>query len=377
LFQSGCSEQTKEFRWTTPAKVGLVVPGTGLLQEEGEMLRLGALLALQEKRARVADLQVEMVLYYSPCEVKEAVSTAKRIAAEPSITVVVGYLCAETIRAVFPIYQNADLALINPTVSAEYIRKVRSRHVFPLLYGDGDQGSFLAAYARKGLGLSRAAILSDGTTFGNLLRSSFLSTACRLGLEVVTDITIDSGSEGAAQAVKLVKDASPEAIFLAASPKAAALFLLEKRQEDVEGIVLGPDQLADLDFYEMTGQAAEGLLLCQPALLDRESPQHSEFIRRFEQFSKRRPDWIAVAGYDAMRLVLEVLDSSGPERIFFLRSMREISNPETAFNGLGGPVFFQPHGSSQRPFFVGQIHNGRLRPAQPATVESPELPKDK
>jgi len=371
LLQSSCSEQAKEPQWTSPARIALVVPGFGPLQDEGEMLRQGALLALWEKRGRVADLEVEVAMYHSPCDVSEAVSIAERIAAESSISAVVGYLCAETIRAVFPVYNNADLALINPTISAEYIRKDKTRHLFPMLYGDKDQGAFLATYARKGLGLSRVAILTDGTTFGKLLRTSFLSKVHHLGIEVVADISIDPKPEEASQAVRLFKDAGPEAIFIAASAKAAGLFLLEKRQENLGGIVLGADHLADLDFYEMTGQAAEGLLLCQPALLDPEKSQNSEFIRRFERFSKRRPDWIAVAGYDAMRLVLRVLGNSGPERISFLRWMRQISTPETAFNGLSGPVFFEEDGSSLRPFWVAEIRNGRPRPAKPPTVEFP------
>jgi ABC-type branched-subunit amino acid transport system substrate-binding protein len=136
-------------------------------------------------------------------------------------------------------------------------------------------------------------------------------------------------------------------------------------------VVLGPDQFADLDFYEITGQAAEGLLVCQPILLAGEDPENFGFVQRFEQFSKRRPNWIAAAGYDSMRLALEVLSHSGPERTDFLRVIRKISDPGKSFRGIGGPLFFREDGNSQRPFFVAEIHGGRLRPAKPPTVEFP------
>jgi branched-chain amino acid transport system substrate-binding protein len=364
-----CGAQEEKINWSSPARIGVVVPGNGPLQDEGEMLRFGTSMAIEEAEGRVAGYEVEMIVYHSPCDAGGAVPLAERIVADGSVSAVIGYLCPEPIRAVLPIYKNAHLALINPTVSADYIRRAGSRHLFPLLYGDGEQGEFLAVYAKRGLGLSRVAIFSDGSIFGNLVGGSFLDEANRLGLELVANISANPGGKEAARAVRLLESKKPEAIFLASLPKAASLFLVEYRRRNLGGVVLGPDKLAGLDFYEMAGQAAEGLLVCQPILLDREDPERAEFINRFEQFSKRSPDWIAVAGYDSMRLALEVLSRSGPERTRFLSVLREISDLGRSFRGLTGPVFFKEDGTSQRPLFVAEIHNGGLRPAKPPTVE--------
>jgi branched-chain amino acid transport system substrate-binding protein len=370
-FLSNCSETAEEPQWKGPARIAVVVPSNGPLKDEGEMLRLGTIMAMEEAGGRVADHQVEMTLYGSPCKASSATALAERIAADTSISGVIGYLCAETIRVVLPIYREAHLALINPTVSADYIRRDKSRHLFPLLYGDGEQGEFLAAYAKMGLGLSRVAILSDGSAYGDLLKTYFLGEASRLGLELVENISVNPTADEAARAVGVIKDRAPEATLLAALPRTASVFLVEHRRQHVGGVVLGSDQLADLDFYETAGEAADGLLVCQPILLDREDAEKSEFVRKFKQFSKRSPDWIAVAGYDAMRLALEVLNRSGPERASFLEVIREISGPDRAFTGLGGPVFFKQDGTSQRPFFMAEIHSGRLRPARPPTVKFP------
>jgi ABC-type branched-subunit amino acid transport system substrate-binding protein len=124
----------------------------------------------------------------------------------------------------------------------------------------------------------------------------------------------------------------------------------------------------------MAGEAAEGMLVCQPILFEAENSKQSTFVRRFEQLYKRRPDWIATAGYDAMRLALEVLNSSGPGRRAFLQNLRTISGPDTAFEGLSGPVFFKDDGTSRRPLFVGIIQNGTLQAAKPPTVPFPVLP---
>ena len=366
-----CGGQEEKTEWREPTRIGLVLPGNSPLQEAGEMLRLGAVMASEEAGGQVRGHKVETIVYHSACDVGTAIPLAERIAADSSISVVIGYLCPETIRAVLPIYRKAHLALINPTVSADYIRSDESRHLFPLLYGDGEQGEFLAHYVKSGLGLSRVAVFSDGSIYGNLLSSFFFDEANRLGLELVRPISANPQGDEIARAVRLFKNERPEAIILAALPKAASSFLIERRRQDVGGVVLGTDRFAGLDFYELAGQAAEGLLVCQPILLDSKDPHSSEFVRRFEQFSKRSPNWIAVAGYDSMRLALQVLSRSGSGRTSFLTAIREIADPDTSFRGLGGPVFFREDGTSQRPIFVAEIHNGRLRPAKPPTIEFP------
>jgi branched-chain amino acid transport system substrate-binding protein len=373
LLLSGCSEHAKQTEWSGPAKIAIVVPHTGPLLEEGQMLQFGALMASREAKSRVADLNLQVVVYDSPCDPEGGVATAKRLTTDGAVSAVIGYLCAETLGAVLPLYQDAGLALINPTVSAEYVRRGETRNLFSLLYGDGDQAAFLATYAKEGLGLERVAILREESAYGSLLSTSFDAEATRLDLEVVANVAINSDQAGAAQAVQSLKSTSLQGVFLAASPRAASLFLLERQRQQLAGVVLGPDQLADLDLYERTGQAAEGLLVCQPILLEAENLKKSRFVRRFEQLYKRRPDWIAAAGYDAMRLILEVLNSSGPERRAFLQSVRTIFGPDTAFEGLSGPVFFKDDGTSRRPLFVGAVRNGTLQPAKPPTVPFPAL----
>jgi branched-chain amino acid transport system substrate-binding protein len=335
------------------------------------MLHLGALAAMHEARVRDGDRKIEVAVYDSPCDAEGAAHVARRLAGDSSVCAVVGYLCAEALGAALAVYEEADLALINPTVSAEYVRTKGGRHLFSLLYGDGEQAAFLAAYVKKGLGLERVAVLSDGSAYGDLLMSSFLAEAERQLLELVAKVTVTSNAAEVTRAVELMKTLSPEAVFLAAKGRSASLFLLERQRQQLAGKVLGPDRLADLDLYEMAGKAAEGLLVVQPVLIEAADFQEIGFVQRFEMLHKRRPDWIAAAGYDATRLALEVLQRSEPSRAALLQALRDISGPDTSFSALVGPIFFREDGTTQRPFYVAAVHGGELRAAEPSSVEFP------
>ncbi|UCF03385.1 MAG: hypothetical protein JSV14_07040, partial [Deltaproteobacteria bacterium] len=60
-----CGEKREPPTWSGPAKIAVVVPHTGPLREEGQMLQLGALMASREAESRVADLNLEVVVYDS------------------------------------------------------------------------------------------------------------------------------------------------------------------------------------------------------------------------------------------------------------------------------------------------------------------------
>ncbi len=369
LLLSNCSERTKESNLISPARIALVVPQAGALDREGQMLQLGALTAMHEAQVQAGDEKVEMVVYNSPCDAKGAANVARRLAGDLSVCAVIGYLCSEALLASLPIYEEADLALINPAISAENIRARASRNLFSLLYGDGEQAAFLAAYINKGLGLSRVAVVYDGSAYGSLLMTSFLAESASQELELVAKVAITLDVAEVSRTVKQLKAVNPEAIFLAGKAKAASLFLLERYRQQLAGRVLGPDRLADLDLYEMVGEAADGLLVCQSILLERDDPEKVGFVRRFEMLHKRRPDWIAVAGYDATRLALDVIKRASQNRAAFLQALQEISRSKTSFSTLSGPVYFRKDGVSVRPIFVAAIHGGRLRAAEPASVE--------
>jgi ABC-type branched-subunit amino acid transport system substrate-binding protein len=145
---------------------------------------------------------------------------------------------------------------------------------------------------------------------------------------------------------------------------------MERRRQQLGGLVLAPDVLGDRDFYEMTGPAADGLLVSQPLLFGGNSPTVAGFVERFTTAYKRQPDWIAAGGYDALRLVRAAVAREGPRRAGVLRGLEAVSSRESAFAGLGGPIFFGAGGLCRRPLYVARLEKGVLKPADPPTVES-------
>jgi ABC-type branched-subunit amino acid transport system substrate-binding protein len=85
-----CGEGEEKTQWKGPTRIAVVVPGNGPLQEEGEMLRLGTLMASEEAQGRVRGHTVETTVYHSACDVGRAIPLAERIAADRSISQSIG-----------------------------------------------------------------------------------------------------------------------------------------------------------------------------------------------------------------------------------------------------------------------------------------------
>jgi branched-chain amino acid transport system substrate-binding protein len=365
-FETGCDQGSPN----GPVRVALVAPVSGYLEEEGQMLRLGVLLAAAEAKAEAEGTQVEVVVYDSPCGGETAVAVARQVSRDPSISAVIGYLCAGAVREVLPVYRDAGLPLITPAVSGEEVPEQARSNLFSLMYGGGDQAAFLAAYVRKALGLRRVAVVADHSDYANLFLEPFLQEAGKQNLEVVARVSTAPEADAAGLAIAQLRAASPEALFLATSPESARLLLMERRRQQLGGLVLGPDVLGDRDFYEMTGPAADGLLVPQPLLLGGSSPAVAGFVEHFTAAHKRQPDWIAAGGYDALRLVRAVAAREGDRRAQVLRGLEAIFGRESAFAGLGGPIFFGKGGLCRRPLYMARLEQGIVKPAHPPTVES-------
>jgi branched-chain amino acid transport system substrate-binding protein len=365
-FVTGCDRESSK----GPVRVALVAPLSGYLGEEGQMLRLGVLLAAAEAKADAEGTPVEVVVYDSPCGGEKGVAVARQLSQDSSLSAVIGYLCAESVRDVLPVYRDAGLPLITPAVSAEEVPEKLRGNLFSLIFGGGDQAAFLAAYARKALGLSRVAVVADQSAYANLFLEPFLEEAGKQNLEVVARVSIQPDGEAAGLALQPLRAASPEVLFLATSPESASLLLMERHRQQLGGLVLAPDVLGDREFYEMTGPAADGLLVSQPLLFGGSSPTVAGFVERFTTAYKRQPDWIAAGGYDAIRLVRAAVTRGGHRRAGVLRGLEAVSSRESAFVGLGGPIFFGAGGLCRRPLYVARLEKGVLKPADPPTVES-------
>ena len=116
-----------------------------------------------------------------------------------------------------------------------------------------------------------------------------------------------------APVLQKVRDAAPDAIFVFLPSGQGAAFMKQyaERGLDKAGIrLIATGDVTDDDQLNDMGDVALGVVTSHHYSASHDSPANKKFVTAFEAANKFRPNFMAVAGYDGMRLIYTGLNGS-------------------------------------------------------------------
>jgi len=124
---------------------------------------------------------------------------------------------------------------------------------------DDLQGAVAAQWA-KDLGAAKVYILDDQELYGKGIADVFDKTANELGLEVVGHEGIDGKAADYKALATKIKDLSPDLIYFGGiTQNNAGQLVKDIRNVGFEGVIMGPDGIAEEAFIDAAGDSAEGV----------------------------------------------------------------------------------------------------------------------
>ncbi|MBD0275204.1 MAG: ABC transporter substrate-binding protein, partial [Acetobacteraceae bacterium] len=355
-----------------PLRVAVALTLSGPSGNIGAEVLQGVRMALEEAGPQAAG--VELAVTDDGGGAEGAREAARRVVAGDALAVI-GPSLSTVALAVEPIYAEAGLAAVAPTVATD-----EATGLFRLNLGQSRVGEALADYLHHTLAGRRAAVIHSDDGFGRPFAQGFRRGADRLG--IAASFHPVSGPEQAAAAARRIAGipGSP-AVVLGLLETTAVPALKVLRRADVPGPFLGTASFAYGGYARLFAEEPEeraapgfftdGLYAASPVLFDSGGAALLAFEERFRaRHDGREPSWRVVLAYDATRLLLgaiiSALPTSGapsaiPER---RRTVREaiaaLDGPARAFAGLSGPVWFDA--ARGRPAAVRMARFGRDRP---------------
>jgi branched-chain amino acid transport system substrate-binding protein len=161
--------------------IGVVAPLTGPSARLGAQVQAGAVAA----RTGNADIWVHVA--DDACNAEGGAEAAKQLA-EGKVSVVVGFLCTESIEAAMPILKQAGIPVITVGVRTNSLTDRKAKTGWPVFRLAPRSDAEGAAVASTLIELWRQelfAIIDDGTIYGRELAETFRSEAERAGLTAV------------------------------------------------------------------------------------------------------------------------------------------------------------------------------------------------
>src|SRR4029078_2779090 len=134
------------------------------------------------------------------------------------------------------------------------------------------------------------------------------------GGEIVEEVKVPLQNPDFAPFLQRMKDAKPDAVFVFVPAGQGGNFMKQyaERGLDKSGIrVIGPGDVMDDDLLNGMGDAALGTVTAHLFSAAPPSLANNEFVPGYKKAFNSRPGFMAVGGYDGIRLIYEALKMTG------------------------------------------------------------------
>ncbi len=344
-------------------KIGFVAPLTGDQAAHGADMMRGAELALEQAQAAgpiLAGHRVELVSLDDARNPAQAVSAAKRLAADPDVVAVVGHLNSSCTKPASAVYHEARLLHVNPVSSNPEISRQGFDTFFRICATDDLQGPAGVRFAAERLGAKRIYVLDDMTTYGRGLANEFVKAARQTpGIELLGHEGITQGEKDFAPVLTKIKGMQPDLIYFAGMFPEAALLIQQKLKLGVPGHFLGGDGLFEAALIQLaTPQAAEGIYFTTLGGDVRQLPAARGFVSAFEQKYGHLGAYSSYV-YEATNIALEAIRRAGrKDRRATLEAMKQMRR----YRGILGDHTFDEKGDTTvRTIGVYTVRDGKFQ----------------
>lgn len=262
-------------------------------------------------------------------------SAARSVAS--SVSLAAGFTDNDSVLAAGPVFQRQKVPFLSIGATDPALPETVGKSIFLTPFGDNTQAAAAAEFGRARFG-SSVAILWDSTSqYTRTLPRYFLARFEELGGNVTLDASYDGGCDITALGQQIASQ-QPHFVYLAGLPDCIGDVVASLRAAGVTRPIVGGDGLDTPRLLEGYGSPTTGVWFTTHAWLSEQTgtPEAKDFIALYrDAYGALPPDAFAALGYDAGRLMLDVLRRTQGQRGIF-RALEDTQG----FKGVTGTISF-------------------------------------
>jgi len=304
-------------------KIGINLPFTGADAHDAELIKDGALLAIDEANAQggVAGYKIEVLLLddgtatagqYDPAQ---AATNARKMVADKEVVAAIGPQMSGSGKAMSPILSQGDLATITPSstnpditdpkFAGQYRPKGKPIY-FRTVTTDAFQGPNMANYYADVLKVKSVYVLDDSGAYGVGIADTFQAQAEKRGIRVLGRDQLNPKETDYSTTLTKIKSLNPDALYYGGVAQAGVKLVKQTFDILPKMIKGGGDGMYAAEILRGAGfPAAEGwyATIAAPNIL--ENPEAAPVIARFAQKFGQQPENYSITAYDAALVILD------------------------------------------------------------------------
>ncbi len=318
-----------------PVKIGVVAPFSGVAADYGKQIEGGMKTWLKQNGDTVNGRKIQLIIRDTTGPNPEI---AKRLAQElvtrDKVDFLAGFGFTPEALAVAPIATEAKTPMVVMNAASSVVT-TRSPYIARFSMALPQVSAPMATWAARN-GIKKVYTLVADYAPGLDSEKAFIAAFTAAGGTIVDSVRVPLRNPDFAPFVQRIKDARPEAVFMfvpAGEQSIAFMKAFEERGLAKEGIkVIATGDLTDDDVLQSMGEPVLGVITSHHYSAHHDSPENKAFVKTFTEVNKdlKRPNFMAVGGYDGMAAIAEVVKKlgnkiDGDKAMEILRNMKMMS----------------------------------------------------
>jgi branched-chain amino acid transport system substrate-binding protein len=306
-------------------KIGINLPLTGADAHDAELIKDGAMLAIDEANAAggVDGYKIEVLLLddgtatagqYDPAQ---AATNARKMVADKGVVAAIGPQMSGSGKAMSPILSQGGLATVTPSstnpditdprFAGQYRPKGKAIY-FRTVTTDAFQGPNMANFFADTLKVKSVYVLDDSGAYGVGLADAFQKQAEKRGIKVLGRDQLNPKEADYTTTLTKIKSLNPDALYYGGVAQAGVKVVKQSYDIVPNMIKGGGDGVYGAEILKGAGfPAAQGwyATIAAPNVL--ENPDAAPVVERFVKKYGQQPDNYSITAYDAALVILDAV----------------------------------------------------------------------
>lgn len=340
-------------------KIGVAGVMTGPDGSIGGAMINGSQIAIEEWNAKggVLGKKIDLLVRDDEGRPEKAVSVARDLVSN-NAAAILGHFNSGCTLPASPIYNQAKILQITPGSTNPQVTEQGFKTLFRIVGRDDQQGTIAANFMRKKLGLSKIAVLSDKTAYGEGFATEVKNTFTADGGQVVVFDGVPRTELDFRANIAVIKASGAQALLWGGMYGQSGPLYIQLRQAGLEIPFVSGNGTMDPNFLDAVGPHPTNVYVTFGP--DYESlPAAQPFLQKYRsRYGKEGA--FSVYGYDAANVLLEAIQIAGSTDADKVAAALR----SKTFNTVLGPVAFNDKGDMKESNdILWTIKDGKFVPA--------------
>lgn len=348
---SKASSPTEAKKEAKPLKIAVIGPLTGDSAQYGIQFKRGTTVFANQYNAAGGwnGSKIELEFFDDKNDPKETVNIASKIVSDGNYMAVVGSFSSSSSLAMAPVFDEAKLVSVSPSVShPDYTKNFK--YTYRLSHVNTDESKFAAHYMIEKWGSKKIGVIYSNNDWGLTLDQAFVDSVKQLGGEIMGNEPFILGqTKDFSPMITKLKSKEIDSIYVIAMYAESSQIFQQLKAMNMNVKTMGTSSSIKTETVKLSGDAGKDVRFLSTFTLDDPSPKTAAFIAAIKKDYDAQVDNFTLRAYDSMDLIFDALKRCKSTDSTALRD--EIAKT-TNFEGTGGKFSIDANRNVNRQFIV-------------------------